>query len=582
MFAHLHCHFSGSYSDSLLSPERDLPRVAEMGYRAIALTDHGELAFAYPFYRSCRSLGIRPVIGCEIYFVADAAAARARQDAYRNHLVLLAKNNEGFLNLVRLLNASWLENNYGEARGLVDFKLLERFHRGLIALTACFWGSIPQKYLTGGGEEQEKEFRRYHEIFGPDLHPELGRHGIPDEEKANAGLIELSRRHGLKPVVTNDCHYLLPEDWEVHDALIKTRFGFPSAFAIDSRDYWMKNEAEMRALGFPADYYDHAGEVAEECLVDLEAIRGPEASETFDPEREAVFPARLNVIDARQALIDAAGARGEEEEATARALAFIPEGATIEEAVRGSAALAAYFAARPRLEEVVRKLEGVPRSSEPDLDRVAAAALPAIREVLPVKRSQGEVMLQYPGAISDGLGVRCLPASALEGRNAVFAARLKSLRLLRSARAPYRARRYEEAAALFREIIAADPAHLDARYFLGLSLYSLGRYREAVGEFRILEEKGYTRRRLPRVLTLMGRAYHRLKETEAARAAFRRALAIDANYPPTHYSLGTLSFSCGAWSEAESSMRTFLALAPDGWKSEKARSLLRRIEKGSS
>ncbi|MCX6350202.1 MAG: PHP domain-containing protein [Candidatus Aureabacteria bacterium] len=581
MFAHLHCHFFGSYSDSLLSPERDLPRVAEMGYRAIALTDHGELAFAYPFYRSCRSLGIRPVIGCEIYFVADAAAALARQDAYRNHLVLLAKNNEGFLNLVRLLNASWLENNYGEARGLVDFKLLERFHRGLIALTACFWGSIPQKYLTGGVEEQEKEFRRYHEIFGPDLHPELGRHGIPDEEKANAGLIELSRRHGLKPVVTNDCHYLLPEDWEVHDALIKTRFGFPSAFAIDSRDYWMKNEAQMRALGFPAEYYDHAGEVAEECLVDLDAIRGVPAAKPFDPEREAVFLARLNVIDARQALIDAAGARGEEEAETARALAFIPEGATIEEAVRGSAALAAYFVSRPRLEEVVRKLEGVPRSSEPDLDRVAAAPLSAIREVLQVKRSQGEVMLQYPGAVSDGLGVRCLPASALEGKNAIFDARLKSLRLLRSAQARYQARRYEEAAALFREVIAADPAHLDARYFLGLSFYSLGRPREAVGEFRILEEKGYTRRRLPRVLTMMGWAYRKLNDGPSARAAWERALVIQTNYPPPYYALGTLSFYERNFPAAKSFFSRFLELAPEGRNSEKARSLLRRIERRS-
>jgi Flp pilus assembly protein TadD len=581
MFAHLHCHFFGSYSDSLLSPERDIERVAGLGYRAIALTDHGEIACAYPFFRACRAAGIRPVIGCEIYFVADAAAANARGDSYRNHLVLLAKDNRGFLNLVRLLNASWLTNNFGESRGLVDFRLLERFHPGLIALTACFWGSIPQKFLTGGVEEMEKEYRRFRDIFGNDLHPELARHGIPDEEKANAALIELARRHGLKPVVTNDCHYLRPEDWEAHDALIKTRFGFPSSFAIDSREYWMKNEEEMRSLGFPPEYYDNAQAVAEECSVDLEAVPRPGFSEAFDPAREAVFPARLNVIDARQALLDAAGARGEDEEETARALSLIPPGATVAAAVRESAGLRAYFAERPRLEMIVRTLEGVPRSSEPDLERVIASPLSAIREILPVKRSEGEVMLQYPAAISDGLGVRCFSAALAEKGQRAFAARIGSLRLFRSARESYRARRYEEAAARFREAAAADPSRLDARYYLGLCLYSLGKYREAIAEFLFLEEQGYTRRRMGRALTLMGWAYRKLGENATARAAWERALVSQKNYPPPNYALGILSFYEKDYCSAANSMRTFLALAPAGRNAEKARALLRRIERES-
>lgn len=581
MFAHLHCHFFGSYSDSLLSPERDVPRLAEMGFRAAAITDHGEIAFAYPFFRACRSAGIRPVIGCEVYFVAAAAEAIARHDDYRNHLVLLAKDNRGFLNLVRLLNAAWIENNFGESRGLVDFALLERFHEGLIALSACFWGSIPQKFLTGGREEMEKEHLRFREIFGDDLHPEVARHGIADEEKANAALLELSRRQGLKPVLTNDCHYFRPEDWAAHDALIKTRFGFPTSFAIDSREYWVKSEEEMRALGLPAACCDNAWAVAEQCSVDLDALPPLEASGDFAPERAAVFAAHLNVIEGRQALLDAAGARGEDEAETGRALELIPPGATIEEAVRGSAALRSYFEERPGLKEIARKLEGVPRSSEPDLARAVAAPLAAVRELLPVKRMEGEVMLQYPGAVAESLKVPWLPAARLEERSVAFAARIGSLRLFRSGRECYRSRRYAEAAERFAASAAADPSRLDARYFRGLCLYSLERYREAIAEFSGLEAAGYNRRRMGRVLALIGWAHRKLGDNAAARAAWERALLSQKNYPPLHYALGTLSFYEGDRCSAANSMRTFLALAPEGRNAERARELLRRIERGS-
>lgn len=207
MFAHLHCHFLGSYSDSLLDPGRDLSYIKEMGQKAVAITDHGVLDYCYPFYWSCRRVGLHPVLGCEVYFVDDAAKSIETNDSYRNHLILLARDNDGFRNLVRLVNRSWLENNFGETRGLVDWKLLEEFHDGLIALSGCFWGSLPQKYITGGMEEAEKEFRRYYDIFGRDFYPELGRHEIADEEKANEGLIALSKRFGVPPVVTNDSHY---------------------------------------------------------------------------------------------------------------------------------------------------------------------------------------------------------------------------------------------------------------------------------------------------------------------------------------------------------------------------------------
>lgn len=209
MFTHLHCHFLGSYSDSALDPERDLAWVKEMGQEAIAITDHGVIDYCYPFYQACRRVGLHPVLGCEVYFVGDARRSIEAKDSYRTHLILLARNNRGFENLIKLVNRSWLDNNFGETRGLVDWNLLEEFHEGLVALSACFWGSLPQKYITGGMAAAEREFAKYYDIFGGDFYLELGRHGIADEEKANEGLIALSKRFGVTPVVTNDSHYRL-------------------------------------------------------------------------------------------------------------------------------------------------------------------------------------------------------------------------------------------------------------------------------------------------------------------------------------------------------------------------------------
>ena len=150
-----------------------------------------------------------------------AAARIEANDSSRFHLVLLARNNEGFLNLVRLVNKSWLKNSFRGRRGLVDWRLLKEYHRG---------SDRPQRLLLGisapGLSDRRdgsgrKRAERYLDIFGPHFYPELGRHGVPEEEEANRGLIELSRRFDLRPVVTNDCHYPKAADWRIHDILIR-------------------------------------------------------------------------------------------------------------------------------------------------------------------------------------------------------------------------------------------------------------------------------------------------------------------------------------------------------------------------
>lgn len=268
-FAHLHSHFWGSYSDSALGLDEGLARAAALGQRAMAITDHGELAFAPRFYRAARGRGMNPLLGCECYFVDDAFDSIARNDPYRNHLVLIAKNAEGYRNLVSLTSDAWLDRCFRGNRGTVDWSLLERYHRGLSCSSACFWGSFPLAIIRRGRAAGERELRRYLEIFGDDFHPEMSSLGYAEQEISNAAILELAPRRGLKAVVTNDVHYAHPEDWVAHDIIVKTRFGKVSDFAVTTRSIWLKGLDEMRALGFPDSFLANTAEVAAGCDVRL-------------------------------------------------------------------------------------------------------------------------------------------------------------------------------------------------------------------------------------------------------------------------------------------------------------------------
>ena len=138
-FVHLHSHFWGSYSDSALALDEGLDRAAALVQRAMSITDHGELAFAPRFYRAARARGMNPLLGCECYFVENALESIARDDAHRNHLVLIAKNAEGYRNLVALTSDAWLDHCFRGNRGTVDWSLLEKYHRGLACSSGCFY-----------------------------------------------------------------------------------------------------------------------------------------------------------------------------------------------------------------------------------------------------------------------------------------------------------------------------------------------------------------------------------------------------------------------------------------------------------
>lgn len=577
MFAHLHCHFHGSYSDGLLDPEREPAYLKELGQGSVALTDHGVVDYAVPFSRACRSAGIHPVIGCEVYFVDDARRSIERSDSYRNHLVLLAADDGGLVNLVRLVNDSWLENNFEEARGLVDWRLLEKYHRGLIALSGCFWGSLPQKFITSGMEAAEKEFRRYHEIFGRDFHPELGRHGIPDEEQANRGLIELSRRFGAVPVVTNDCHYRRAEDWRYHDVLIKTRFGYGTDFTLDSRQYYLKSEREMLELGFPPEYCRTSEEIAQSCRVDVNSLPIGLAAAPPASAGETVFAAKAVAIDGPRALRDVAAAWRLEEGELEEILAPIPPGTSLAEARRGSPKLAAWLESRPGVLEAAEKLEGVPRRIVPDYETVIPLPLEKLRQWLPLRRAGGAVIVSCPRAVLDDLGVPRKPAAGLFDRVPGLEIRVRELSALGEARGKMAAGDYTAAAVLLEGILRTAPGDLPVRTLLAEACYYRKRYREALEHYRVLEEAEILPGRRVRVLVRKGWAHNWLGEPEEALAAFAEARALDPDSAPALYGLGMVSRRLGDAPRTREYLQAFLRLRPEGKQAEKARGVLARL-----
>ena len=579
MFAHLHCHFFGSYSDSLLDPEKAAPFVRDLGQRSLSITDHGELAFCFPFYRACRASGIHPVIGCEVYFVENAQKSIERNDPSRNHLILLAKDNAGFLNLVRLLNAAQLENNFNQARGLVDWELLGRYHQGLIALTACFWGSVPQKYLVEGLEAAEKEFRRFYDIFGKDFYLELGRHGIEEEERANQGMTELARRYGLCPVVTNDCHYYSAEDWRAHDVLIKTRFGYPTDFEIDARNYYLKSEEEMLQLGFPSEFCRQTALVAEQCRVDLDKISFDYGEDNFDPGKEAVFPARLEVLDAGRALSTVASVLKQGKTEVDKIIPSISEGMDLSSAAAAVPRLEKLKRDLPLLYDLARKLEGIPRASYPDFENIIDLPLFRAREFLPLKRSDGVVMSQYPAGEIEKMGGRLVPSVRFCARSEEFRRQVERLSALQKARRANRSGDWSAARAVLKGILARDPEDQEAALLLADSFFFAGDYLRAIEEYSKLKEESLSRVLWAGVQTRTGWAYWRLGRRDQALESFRRASAR-GDYPAAYYALGVANFQMARLNDAARALRRFLELKPEGSRAKKARRLLSRCDLG--
>ncbi len=272
-FVHLHTHTEFSLLDGAARLRDLVKRARELNMPALAITDHGTMFGVVDFYRIAKAEGIKPIIGCEVYVAPRSRFKKeGKRDDSQYHLVLLAENNKGYQNLMRLVSAGFLEGFYYKPR--VDRELLEECREGIIALSACLAGEIPTLILEGQFEKASETASYYRDLFGPDnFFLELHDHGLEEQKLVNSKLIEIAKEKGVKLVASNDIHYLARKDAEVHDTLLCVQTGKTieenERMKFGSDQFYFKSAEEMAAL-FPD--YPHAIEnsvyIAERCNVE--------------------------------------------------------------------------------------------------------------------------------------------------------------------------------------------------------------------------------------------------------------------------------------------------------------------------
>ena len=247
-FVHLHVHTEYSLLDGACRVADVVAAAAELGMPAIAITDHGVLYGAMEFYAEAKRRGIKPILGCEMYVAPRGHQDRSARDEY--HLTVLAANAVGYRNLVKLVSIGWLDGYYYKPR--VDLELLAQMHEGLIVLSGCLGSGVSQALVRDDGERAAKLIADYRAIFGERFFLEIHNHHIAAEDKVRLALIELSRKHSIGLVATNDSHYLRRDDAAAHDVLLCIGTGRMVADAdrlrFDGDDFYVKTAEEMREL----------------------------------------------------------------------------------------------------------------------------------------------------------------------------------------------------------------------------------------------------------------------------------------------------------------------------------------------
>ncbi len=276
-FAHLHVHTEYSLLDGSNKIKECVARVKELGMDSVAITDHGVMFGVIDFYRAAKAAGIRPILGCEVYVAPgsrfDKEAVGSGDDRYY-HLVLLAENDLGYHNLMKIVSRGFTEGYYYKPR--VDLSLLRQYHEGLIALSACLAGEVQRDILRGMYEEAKEAALRYQEIFGKEnFFLELQDHGLPQQRQANQALLRMSGETGIGLVATNDIHYTYAEDEKPHDMLLCIQTGKKLSdekrMRYEGGQYYIKSEQEMRKL-FPyaPEALENTQKIAERCNVEIE------------------------------------------------------------------------------------------------------------------------------------------------------------------------------------------------------------------------------------------------------------------------------------------------------------------------
>jgi len=285
-FTHLHVHTEYSLLDGSAKIKELVARAKEIGMKSLAITDHGVMYGAIDFYKAAKAAGIKPIIGCEVYVAPNSRFDReiTKGENRYYHLVLLAKDNQGYQNLSKIVSKGFTEGYYYKPR--VDMEVLKEYSEGVIALSACLAGEVAT-YLRMNQYDMAKEAALRHlEIFGEgNYYLEMQDHGIDDQKIVNAGIMRLSKETGIPMVVTNDSHYITSDDAEAHDILLCIQTGKvvsdTERMRYDGGQYYLKTAEEMEQL-FPyaKEALENTNKIADMCNVEI--VFGEQKVPAFD------------------------------------------------------------------------------------------------------------------------------------------------------------------------------------------------------------------------------------------------------------------------------------------------------------
>ena len=276
-FVHLHVHTEYSLLDGAIRTKQLAAKVAGWGVPAVAMTDHGVMYGAVEFYENCRDAGVKPILGCEIYVDPDGHTSREKKGR-NNHLILLASDDEGYHNLMKLVSIANTDGFYYKPR--IDHDLLAAHSKGLIASSACLAGEIPQLILQEKEEEAAKLALLYQDIMGRgNFYLEIMSNTLPEQDVVNRALIRIAKDTGIPLVATCDAHYLNAEDYDWHKTLLRVNTRADStddAFGFSVNEFYLRSPEEMEAI-FGAEVpeaLDNTAAIAERCNVEMKLKTG--------------------------------------------------------------------------------------------------------------------------------------------------------------------------------------------------------------------------------------------------------------------------------------------------------------------
>ncbi len=273
-FVHLHMHTEYSLLDGANKIKELVAKVKELGMKAVAITDHGNMFGAIELYKECKSQGIKPIIGCEMYVAPRSRFEKeAKVDTEPNHLVLLAMNNNGYKNLVKLVSIAYTEGFYYKPR--VDLEVLKQYNEDIIALSGCMAGAVARKITSGDIEGAEETALKYKEIFKDRYYLEIQDNKYPDQMVINQNLVAMSQKLDISLVATNDCHYLTKEDYYAHEVLLciqtKKKMSDEDRMTFETNEFYVKSPEEMEAsFKNVISAVENTGKISDRCNVEFE------------------------------------------------------------------------------------------------------------------------------------------------------------------------------------------------------------------------------------------------------------------------------------------------------------------------